>query len=452
MKKIMFVVLTLLMLVASFAGAQTEDCVDCCEGDVCGPEEGNSATLDVYSCEVEVNGDEVYPDDAYPEVVERGEEMDIRVRLHAMQDMEDVQVTAMLTGYQRREQLIDMTRAFDLKAGDRETVKLALTIPDDWDVEKGEDDIVMLRILVTDDSHNTYDEVYKLRIEPTAHNVVIQDIVTDPADKVEAGRGMFVSVRVKNMGEGDEESIKVTASIPALDLKATEYIDELEEDEATTSEDMFLRIPTCAEPGEYVVKATVEYDYGDEVVSKQTVVEITAGDGCDLVKPGSDNDRTVVTVPGKQDVVKGTTGTVYPLIIENKGATDRAYELVASGLDSWATYRFDPGTYVLVKAGEIKTVYLYVTPKEDAVAGEKVFMVSVETSGDEKQIALSANVVEGDTDESPFSGDWSGMKNGLEVALIVLVVLLVILGLIVGFNKLKGSEDEPEEISGQTYY
>jgi uncharacterized membrane protein len=270
----------------------------------------------------------------------------------------------------------------------------------------------------------------------------------DPATRVQAGRGLFASVRVRNMGEDDEESVKITTSIPALDLKATEYIDELEFDEATTSEDMFLRIPSCTEPGEYVVKATVEYADGDETVTKQTSIEIFGDSECELVRPGKE-EKTVVTVPGRQDVVKGTSGTVYPIILENRGVTDRSYELSASGLDTWATYRFDPGTFVLVKRGDTETVYLYVTPKEDAPEGEKVFMVSVETEGDRKQIALTANVV-GREVPSPLE-DLGKFRRPLEIGLIVLVVLLVILGLIIGFNKLKGNENE-EDVSGQTYY
>ena len=103
----------------------------------------------------------------------------------------------------------------------------------------------------------------------------------------------------------------------------------------------------------------------------------------------------------------------------------------------------------MLSAGETQIAYLSITPKDDAPEGEKVFMVSVETAGDQKQVALTANVLAGDSD-TPL-GDWDKVKKGLEIGLIVLVVLLVVLILIIGFNKLKGDE-EPEEISGQTYY
>ena len=451
MKKIMFVFMALIALMSiANVFAQTTECVNCCDGGECGPEDANTPTLDLYSCSVEVNGDLVYPDDVGPEVVQRGDTLEIKVRLQSKEIMEDVQVTAIMTGYQRSERLVDMTDTFDLKANDRESFYLELHVPDDWDLEKGDDDIVNLRILVSDDSHDTFDEIYRLRFKPKRDSVVIKDIVLDPASKVQAGRGLFASVRVRNMGRGDEESLKVTTSIPELGIKATEYIDELKQDESTSSEDMFLRIPTCVEAGVYTVRAEVEYAYGDEMVSDETSIEILENPECSVVNPGTE-DKTVVTVPGKQDVIKGTTGTVYPLILENRGVTDKTYQLSVSGTDTWATYRFDPGTLVLIKAGEMKTVYLYVTPSQDAQAGEKVFMVSVETDGDKKQIALTANVVEG-SNQSPGNLDLSQFKGVLEVGLIVLVVLLVILGLIVGFNKLKGNDDETEEISGQTYY
>jgi len=57
-------------------------------------------------------------------------------------------------------------------------------------------------------------------------------------------------------------------------------------------------------------------------------------------------------------------------------------------------------------------------------------------------VTLKANVVGG----AAGSVD---LKRALEIGLIVLVVILVILGLIIGFNKLKGDEDDKE---GESYY
>ena len=63
-----------------------------------------------------------------------------------------------------------------------------------------------------------------------------------------------------------------------------------------------------------------------------------------------------------------------------------------------------------------------------------------------KEVALKSNIV------GEESKGFGGVKKALEIALVVLVVLLVILGLIIGFNRLKGNEDDEEAGEGQTYY
>jgi hypothetical protein len=455
-KKIMIVLMTLVLALTSVMGVYSqEDCPDCCGPNECVGEDAETPMLDLSTCEVEINDIKVFDDKDVRVEFERGEDLEIEVEFVSLQDAEDVQIMAFLTGYHRahkfRDDVFDMTSTFDVSEKVRYHKTLTLKLPDDFEYDSG--DTLSVRVQIADKYHTEYSEMYNVQVEPQRDYVVIQDIVLDPSTRVEAGRGLFASVRVRNMGENTEESIKVEISMPGLGLKATEYIDELDEDEATTSEDLFLRLPSCAEPGVYTVRATVEYADGDEETTKETTIEVGADPSCDLVKgdSGKESEKTVVTVPGRQDVMVGTTGSVYPVILQNNGVTARSYELSAEGLDSWAEYRFDPGAFVVVEAGEMETIYLYVTANDDAQNGEKVFMVSVETSGDEKQIALTANVVgaSDEEEESPVAD--LDMRKALEIGFIVLVVLLIVLLLIVGFNKLKGSE-EPEEVSGQTYY
>lgn len=454
-KKIMIVLMTLVLALTSVMGVFAQDaCPDCCGPDPCYGDDANTPMLDVIDCVVEINDRIVKNDLTVLKAFDRGDELEVEVEFVSLQDAEDVQIMAFLTGYHRghkfRDDVFDMSSTFDVEANVSYKKTLSLKLPDDFEYDTGDE--LSLRIEIADKFHTGYSRKYNMKVEPQRDNVVIQDIVLDPSTRVEAGRGLFASVRVRNMGENTEESIKVEISMPGLGLKATEYIDELDEDEATTSEDLFLRLPSCAEPGVYTVRATVEYADGDEETSKETTIEVGADPSCDLVKgdSGKDSEKTVVTVPGRQDVMVGTTGSVYPVILKNNGVTARSYELSAEGLDSWAEYRFDPGAFVVIDAGEMETVYLYVTANEDAQNGEKVFMVSVETSGDEKQIALTANVVGASEEEESPVADLD-MRKALEIGFIVLVVLLIVLLLIVGFNKLKGSE-EPEEVSGQTYY
>jgi hypothetical protein len=458
--KVMFVLMTLVLSIAAVFPAMGQECTDCCDGGPCTGDAMNSPKLDVYDCVVEINDRVVRNDVTVLKAFERGEDLDVSIEFVSLQDAEDVQIMAFMTGYHRghrsTDDVFDMTSTFDVDANVSYRKTLSLRIPQDFEIDSGDE--LKLRVEISDKFSGSYMREYNLKIDALRDSVVIQDVVLDPASSVQAGRGVFASVRVRNMGSRTEESIKVEVSMPALGLRATEYIDELESDEATTSEDLFLRIPSCTEEGQYTVIAKVTYADGDEVISTEDTIRVTADEACDLngdddddngtPSNGNSQDKTVVTVPGKQDVVQGTSGSVYPIIIQNSGKTDRSYELTASALDSWATYRFDPGAFTIVKAGETKTVYLYVTPKADATAGEKVFMVNVKTSNDEKQIALSANVIASQKEEQPAFGDLTKI---LEIGVIVLIVLLIVLGLIIGFNKLK-DKDEPEEVSGQTYY
>ncbi|MFH2020834.1 MAG: hypothetical protein ABIJ34_05440 [archaeon] len=452
--KVMMVFMAFVFALATMGAVFAQEvCTDCCDGGPCTGDARNTPKLDVQECVVEINDRVVKNDVTVLKAFERGEVLDVSVEFVSLQDASDVQIMAFMTGYHRgqkfREDVFDMSSTFDVESNVSYIKRLSLRIPEDFQIDTGDE--LKLRIEISDKFSSSYIREYNLKVDAVRDSVYIQDVVLDPATSVQAGRGVFASVRVRNMGTGTEESIKVEVSMPALGLKATEYIDELDQDEATTSEDLFLRIPSCTEPGDYSVVAKVTYADGDESTTSDRMIRVTADEACDLVNPvspTSKEDKTVVTVPGKQDVLKGTSGTVYPMMLQNSGSTDRSYELSATGLDSWATYRFDPGAFTIVKAGEVKTVYLYVTPKADALAGEKVFMVSVKTSGDEKQIPLTANVVESQKEDKPAFGD---LTKALEIGVIVLIVLLIILGLIIGFNKLK-DKDEPEEVSGQTYY
>ncbi|MBI5397922.1 hypothetical protein HZB03_00530, partial [Candidatus Woesearchaeota archaeon] len=119
----------------------------------------------------------------------------------------------------------------------------------------------------------------------------------------------------------------------------------------------------------------------------------------------------------------------------------------------WANVKVSPLQTVTLGSGESKSVYVYVSAKETATAGEHMFSVDVKDSTGAlvKQIPMTSKVSEPQGEQA---GSWDKLKRGLEIGLIVLVVLLIVVGLIVAFNRKKDEEDEEaeDEISGQTYY
>jgi len=390
--------------------------------------------------QVKINGDVFETGDSLE--VERGAELDIRVKLNASNDETDIEISAEVLGYEYSDHdpIFDRVHTFDLDAGDTSYKDLTINLPDKMDK-----DYYDLRVTVGTRTGSAFEGLYRLHLKGIKHSLIIKDVVFNPEPSVESGRALLTTVRVKNIGEKDEESVKVKVTIPELGLSASDYVDEIEEGESETSEELYMRIPECVEAKDYKVIVTVEYDEAYETVSTEKMITVT-GDVCAAEEPVE--KKTIITVgPETQDVAKGAS-VIYPLTISNAGSTARTYVVSIDGAETWSTVEVTPSNLVVLNAGESKAVYVSVTANDDATAGEHMFVLSVK-SGDTtlKQVTLKADVTE------ELSGAIS-LKRGLEIGVIILIVLLVILGLIIAFNKLRETgEEEPEESEkGETYY
>jgi uncharacterized membrane protein len=334
---------------------------------------------------------------------------------------------------------------FDVEEDVTYVKRLYLNLPDRVDEDK-----YKLRLLLTDRDGDELIENYNLKIDVPRHHVKVRDVVFSPENQVTAGRALLTSVLVKNYGEKDEDSLKVMVSVPELGVSASDYIDELEADESILSEEIFMRIPESAAAGEYAVKVSVEYDEGYEVVTTQRTISVLAAE--DREEPSDDDDdgkKTVVTLSTEmQELVAGQGGAVYPVSLTNKGTSSKTFFVAVEGADEWATHRITPSNVVVVEGGETETLYVYVAAKEDASSGDKMFTLTI-SSADEvlKEIPLKASV---EGRDSPVVS-WERVKKALEIGFVVLVVVLVVLAIVVGLTLMRRKE-EPDELSGQTYY
>ncbi len=409
-----------------------------------------AGTLEIV--DVEVNGDNVdlltnsdleghTIDDFSGMSVEEGETLEIEVGLEATGNIEDVEVEVEISGYEYSdyEDLDDSTHVFDMSGtasgSTKKSVDLEVTLP-----KKLEKDRYFLRITTNDKDNANIVKYVVLQIEPARHGVDIADIELSPGNTQKAGKTFLATVLVENFGDKTEKDVKVTVEIPALGVKATEYIDVVATDNHNVDyedvPEMFLPLPPTAVAGEYDLIVTVKYDDLRETVTKTMKVNILANEMF------STEDTLVLAVgPESQTVAQGQTAT-YALALTNAGHTSKAYVLdVVTG--DWATATVSD-VLIVLEPGKNKVVYVDVTVANNAAEGSHVTSVALK-SGDEvlETVSLTANVVAGSTDDG-FS-----LRNGLEIALIVLVVLLVIIGLIIGFSRLRKDDEEEEE---QTYY
>lgn len=389
---------------------------------------------------LEINNDDILDGDIRD--YDRGEELNIDITVKALEELQDAQIQANIFGYRysvhEEEDISDLTRVFDLETNHTVTKTLHLKVPVKIDTQD-----FKLRITLADANGDAINKVYQLSFKGLDEEAAVQikDVSFSP-QQVMAGRAFTAKVKVKNYGDYDLSDLKATVSIPALNVEDSEFMDELNEDESDSFEELLLRIPECAQPGTYDVKVKVDFDeyesneetysisvISDPVCSAENVVE----------------DRTTIVVPPSQDVQKGAS-VVYPVLITNDGNTQKTYTVVVSGTGNWATTKVDPSSVIIVPAKSSKTVLVSLTALETAEEGQKVFTLNVESGTEIKQIPLTATIAKG----AGSATDLTKVRAALQWGLIVLVIILIIIGLIIGFNKLKSSDNREEET--KTYY
>ncbi|MBI2133578.1 hypothetical protein HYU11_02755 [Candidatus Woesearchaeota archaeon] len=393
---------------------------------------------------VHVDGELVTTQDPNRLDLERGQDLDVKVRLNAVSNGSDIEVHGFISGFEfnKDQPISDVTPVFDVESGVTYVKRIRLRLPD-----LADEDNYMLRILVTDRNGPELIQNFRIKVDVPRHSVVIKDVILNPETSVVAGRALIATVRVKNMGERDQQGVKIKVSIPDLGVSATDFMDKLESGDSTTSEELFLRVPTCAKPGIYDIKATIEFNEGFEAAAKTGRIEVLKSDACPVQGTDKTGEKTTITVStDAQSIVAGEGGAVYPVTITNQGSSQKAYTLVVDGYTDWGNVRLSPSNVVVVNAGESKTVSLFVSAKPEASEGEKTFSLTVKDQAGNslQQILMKARV-------QPKEGGLGNMRRLLEIGLIVLAVIVIVIALLVIFSRMRGKEEEPETET-KTYY
>jgi uncharacterized membrane protein len=398
----------------------------------------------LYIEQVRINGDVANDDDTL--YVERGDDINIRVVLQANEEVRYAYMGAYLSGYRYAQYEPDMviahTPTFNIPAENKRSFDLDLKIP----VEIQQKDAKLRLVIFDENSGSIITYNYQLAIYGSDEKAAVQvrNFFISPSDTIEAGRALSFKVQVRNYGNFDLDDVTVKVAIPELGIQTFETIDSLRVDETQSFESLLLRIPQDATAGTYEVVATVEYDRFQST-KQSKFVTITKSD---VIESGKDG-VSVVTMPESVQVVAGTQdhqGSLYPILIENKGASSKTYVLSVSGHESWATATFEPSSVLVVQGGKTQTAYLRLLANDDVSAGDKILKVSVASGDDVKETTVLASVVVRDDDAKETSWD---TRQILEWALVVLIIVLIILGLIVVFRKMRRNKDDEDE---QTYY
>jgi uncharacterized membrane protein len=390
---------------------------------------------------VEVNGMQV-DEFGSPVYAERGKTLPVVVYLQGTKDSYDTRVEAWIGGYEYDE-IEAKTDIFNVINGVKDRKVLLLDLPDDMEAS----DNYTLNIEVSNDDESCHNK-YILRIEPARHKIDVFDTILSPSSTVKAGQPLFVSVRVENMGDNAEDSVKVTAKISALGLEASDYLDELSTEEESDScdedcensasaNDLVLMIPSTAAAGDYNLDVIVTYNKGHSAVKQTYTVKVLPA-----TQVVSTQSNALVNVDSNSLTTSAGEGAVYKISLANLGETAQTYTFDVVGVSGWGAYSVDPQSLTLGK-DQTGVANLYVSPSEDTAAGLKTLTVKVKAGTETvKELTLNLNVAEN-------QNSYDMAKKVLLIVFVVLLIILIILGIVVAAKKLGGKEQNTE---GQAYY
>lgn len=227
--------------------------------------------------QAEIDGTEIEPFGFNQLDIERDSEFTLKLELESWEDAKDVEISAEITGYEFNDvkEIRDRIGPFDFDANVTYVKKLQLSLPDDVDL-----DDYQLRVYLSDRNGWTMSYNYALRVNTERHELKIEDVILNPGYSVQAGQALLTTVRLENKGQKDQKDVKVTASIPALGISATEYVEEIEKNDEEETEELFLRLPKCAEPGVYEMTVDVWFNDLHKKVSDSGKVTVLENPAC----------------------------------------------------------------------------------------------------------------------------------------------------------------------------
>lgn len=407
---------------------------------------------------VKVNDVEV--NDVTPVLLERGQQATVEVFFTGNPNSKcssgdsnpcyDTRVEVELEGWEFGD-VRDVEGPFEVEPGVSYKKTLSFTVPedmpasDDLDLNieiKDDDDVVLVR--------------YPVRLQERRHDLNVFDVIFNPANNLQAGQPLFATVRVENLGDNTESSVKVTVSMPQLGLEASEFVDELttlqdendnEDDagDAATTNDLLLMIPANAAEGDYDVVVTLEYNRGHSVETKKYTMHVKAAVQqqtpitTDTSTSGVVESGAVVSVDSQAQKVNQGQGAVYRFSVANLGKSASSYTLEVTGAQDWANVQVTPSTLV-VQSDNTGEALVYVAPKE-GTEGLKMLTVKV-MSGNKvlSEKTLSLEVAKAATKVAA--------KTVFTWIFAVLLVVLAVLVIVVLVKKASRSNG----VEGQTYY
>lgn len=376
--------------------------------------------------EIEVNSAEITRLETLQ--VLNGELLDVEIRFTATENFDDARMRISLDGYEHGV-IDDSTDIFQVVEGKTYVKTLQVPLPADIDSEED----YILRIFGANDlSGITYKEL-TLYVDTQRHRVDVLDLIMTPSSGVEPGQNIIANVRLKNRGQKEQDSVKVSVEIPQLGVSESSYVSNLDKDESITSDDMLIFIPENAQAGQYAVYATLAYNDGYTETAEAFSITILAPQ----VVP---EKNLLVSFKNNIDLGAGEERT-FEVVVANPNEESKPISLTVQD-NSWANVEVTP-TLNMVQGGSSDVFTVTVTPKS-SIDGERDLVLFVKDGADTISEVRVNTYVEGTEGISVIN---------IVLAVLLIIAIIVLLALVVAIARRRGEEDRDDDVStNEEYY
>ena len=368
---------------------------------------------------VEINGHLMSDDDTIS--VENGDTLDIEVELEAKVSSDTNRIRVWLNGYEH-DALLDTVGPFSAKQGKTTFKTLSINLPSDMISQEDYTLKIEVEGIVKE---------YELYVDTQRHRVDTLDLIMTPSYGVEAGQNVIAEVRLKNRGQKDQESVKVSISIPELGVVGSGYISDLDETESISSDEILLFIPETAEAGEYDV--LVEAKFNDGYSKEKATYKLNVLGQKEVM------EKSLIASLSKNINLKAGESSNFDVVIANPNIESKPVSIVAVE-NAWGYVEVTP-SLAMIEGGSDATYNVKVIAKEE-ITGEKVLSLQVK-EGTKVISELKVNAYVEKAEGTNF------VNLALAALLIIAIIVLVSLMISIGRRK-KGSNDDYS--SNEEYY
>lgn len=238
--------------------------------------------------------------------IERDQAFEVQTVLMATADLTNVEVQAFVSGYEHNDvsRVFAATSVFDMQANVSYTKRLSLKLPSDANADN-----YKLRLVVSDRNNDPIVLNYDLALDAPRHLLKVDDVNLfsgGNGNQIVSGDPLLVNVRVKNLGDRNEEDVKVKVSVPELGVIGTKYIDSIRTDKSEETGSIYMKLQKCAEPGVYPVAVDVSYNnYKTTVSDHSQTITVLKNSACDKAE-----EKKVVVVEVQQPQTPAQTAPV----------------------------------------------------------------------------------------------------------------------------------------------